>query len=88
MKQEYSELQRHIASLVGKEAFASPRGPLFLVSEIPETPKVVSMTRDLIKTTQAGHAFKVFDKEGMGRNEAGAAYQRLVEEVLKRASIN
>jgi chromosome partitioning protein len=87
MREDYALLQTRIGTMVGKEAFADSSSPTFFPN-IPDTPRVISMTRDLIKATQSGQSFRVFEREGMGRNDAGAAYERLVEEVLKRASIS
>jgi chromosome partitioning protein len=86
MKADYAQLQDRVADMVGKEAYSKPQLPLFLSIEIPETPKIVTATRDLIKTTQQGNSFPLFLREGEGRKEAGTAYQKLIEEVLIRAN--
>jgi hypothetical protein len=87
-KQDFAELQKYIASLVDKTAFVDSKKPMFLPLTIPDSARVISMTRDLTAAAQSGQSVNVFEKEGTGRNDAGAAYQQLVEEVLKRASIN
>jgi chromosome partitioning protein len=88
MREDYQVLQRYIAQLVGRDAFADPRKPMFLPITVPDTPRIVSMTRDLIKAMQSGQSFPVFQRENDWRNDAGSVYQRLVEEVLKRARLN
>jgi cellulose biosynthesis protein BcsQ len=88
LEEDYAVLQRYIGDLITKDAFADPRRPMFLPFTVPDTPRIGSTTRELIKATQNGQSVNVFQKEGTSKNDAGAAYQRLVEEVLKRASIN
>lgn len=86
-KQDNRLLRNRINALLAAEAIALAGKQIFLPASIPDTPTVVSVTRDLVKTTRQGHSFPVFEKEGMGKNEVGAAYKALVEEVVKRASI-
>jgi cellulose biosynthesis protein BcsQ len=88
MREDYEQLKLFIAKLVGKDAFADPRRPMFLPMSVPDTPRIASMTRDLIKATQDGQPFQVFQRENDWRNDAGTMYERLVEEVLKRARLN
>ena len=87
-QQDFAELQKYIASLVDRTAFVDSKKPMFLPLTIPDTARVISMTRDLINATQSGQSVNVFQKEGTGRHDAGIAYKLLVEEVVKRASIN
>jgi chromosome partitioning protein len=86
-KQDNRVLRNRINALLAAEAIALAGKQIFVPASIPDTPTVVSVTRDLVKTTRQGHSFPVFEKEGMGKNEVGAAYKALVEEVVKRASI-
>jgi hypothetical protein len=86
MQEDFGFLQDRINKALPKGAMASPRNRQFVPMTIPDTPMVVSMTRELIKTTSNGRSFPVFQKEGLGNNDAGTAYRQLVEEVLKRAS--
>jgi chromosome partitioning protein len=86
MRQEYIALQNHIDKVLRTRGIPLPSKRMFVPVSIPDTPSIVSATRDLVKTTKQGHSFPVFEKEGMGKNDAGAAYKTLVEEVVKRAN--